>query len=73
MSAFLIGISGMAAVVAGLIAIFDMQSVWFWVFAILGIPFGMVVFGIIFMAVGASLLSPFVGLHRLDQEFTEDE
>ena len=73
MSALLIGISGMAAVIAGLIAIFDTQSIWFWIFVVLSIPFGMVVSGIIFMCVGALLLAPFVGLDRLDQEFGNDE
>ena len=73
MSKFLIGISGMAAGVTGLLALFDRESIWVWIFAILSIPFGMVVSGIIFMGVGALLLAPFVGLDRLDQEFGNDE
>ena len=74
MCRFLIGISGMAAFIAGGIAgFFGTQSIYFWVFAVLSIPFGMAVTGIILMAVGTCLVSPFVGLHQLDQEFQSEE
>ena len=74
MSKLLIGISGMAAFIAGGIAgVFGTQSIFFWIFAILSIPFGMAVTGIILIAVGVCLVSPFVGLNQLDQEFERDE
>ncbi len=72
MSNLLIGISGMAAVIAGLIAIFDTQSIWFWIFVVLSIPFGMLICGIIFTAIGESLLRIVATLDYYDED-SEDE
>ena len=72
MSNFLIGISGIAAVIAGLIAIIDMQSIWFWVFVILSIPFAILLSASILIAIGQSLLSIFDVLDQLGED-SEDE
>ena len=72
MSNFLIGISGIAAVIAGLIAIIDMQSIWFWVFVILSIPFAILLSASILIAIGQSPLSIFDVLDQLGED-SEDE
>ena len=80
MSKLLIGISGMSCVMAALIALVFAKvynfiwytNIWFWVFTVPAIPFGMAVAGIILIILGAMLLAPFVGLNHLDEVF-EDE
>ena len=83
MSRFLVGISGMALMVCGLIkamqltnvikaeSIFDV--VWFWIFAVPAIPFLMLLSGVILIIFGAILLSPFVGLNYLDESFEYED
>ena len=75
MSKFLIGISGMAAVVAGLIATIGggYGTIWFWIFTVLSIPFGMLLTGIVAIVLGALLISPFVGLNQLDEVFEHEQ
>ena len=74
MSNLLIGISGMSSVVAGLIAIFfDPASIYFWIFVILSIPFGMLVAGIVFTTIGEVLLNVFSALDRLDEKIEDRE
>ena len=80
MSKLLIGVSGMSAAIALLIAlvfarIYDFiwyESIWFWVFTVPAIPFGMAVLGVTMIIVGAMLLSPFVGLSHLDEVFESE-
>ena len=83
MSRFLVGISGAALMVCGLIkamqltgvieaeSIFDV--IWFWIFAVPAIPFVMLLSGIILIIFGAVLLSPFVGLNYLDESFEYED
>ena len=75
MSKFLIGISGMSAIVTALLVILAEAygTIWFWVFTILSIPFGMALGGIVFIIVGCLLISPFVGLSHLDEVFEDHE
>ena len=82
MSRFLIGVSGMAFMVCLLLQGLNflpevsvpLTSVWMIVFAVLSIPFVMLVLAIFFIVLGAVLISPFVGLNYLDQAFEiEDE
>ena len=75
MSKFLIGISGMAAVITALIVLIaeGYGTVWFWFFAVLSIPFGMLLAGVFMIIAGALMLSPFVGLSHLDEVFEHEE
>ena len=77
MSNLLIGISGMSSVVAGLIAIFfDPASIYFWIFVILSIPFGMLIAGIVFTTIGTIgevLLTVFTVLDQLDEKIEDRE
>ena len=75
MSKFLIGISGMSSVVTGLLVLFaeGYGTIWFWIFTVLSIPFGMALSGVVFIIFGCLLLSPFVGLNHLDEVFEEHE
>ena len=83
MSKVLIGISGLAFVICGLIkgmqltnvikaeSIFDVG--WFWIFAVLSSPFLMLIIGIILMTCGAVMLSLFVGLDNADALFEQED
>ena len=75
MSKFLIGLCGMAAVVTGLIVTVadGYGTIWFWIFATLSIPFGMLLEGVVLIITGALLLAPFVGLSHLDEVFEHEE
>ena len=82
MSRFLAGISGMAFMVClflqGLNLLPEVSvpftSIWMIIFGVLSIPFIMLLLGILFVIIGALLISPFVGLNYLDQAFeAEDE
>ena len=75
MSKFLIGISGMAAVVTALIVLVakGYGTMWFWFFGILSIPFGMLLAAIFMIVAGALMLAPFVGLDYLDKEFKDEK
>ena len=75
MSKFLIGISGMAAIVTGLIVTLaeGYGTIWFWIFTVLSIPFGMALGGVVFIILGCLLISPFVGLSQLDEAFEDHE
>ena len=81
MSRFLAGISGMAFMVCLLLQGLNLlpevsvplTSVWMIIFAVLSIPFVMLLLGILFVLIGALLVSPFVGLNYLDQAFEAEE
>lgn len=74
MSKLLIGFSGMAAVITGLIATVGegYGTIWFWIFTVLSIPFGMLLVGVTAIILGALLISPFVGLNHLDEVFENE-
>ena len=75
MSRFLIGISGMAAVVTALIVLIaeGYGTAWFWFFAVLAIPFGMLLVVVVMIIAGSFMLSPFVCLSHLDEVFESEE
>ena len=83
MSKILVGVSGLAFMICGLIKAMQLTDVietesifdvgWFWIFAVLSSPFLLLVSGIVLMTCGAVMLSLFVGLDNADALFAQKD